>query len=326
MSNGSERKRRWGVVLAGGDGVRLRPLTRHIYGDDRPKQFCALNGGTTLLEQARLRAQRSIRPEQILFSLNRAHEDFYLRALANCPSQRVVQPRNRGTAPAILSSLLLIARNDPDATVAVFPSDHHYSDENVITEAVEKAFSRSGQERDSIILIGAKPHGPDVEYGWIEAGEPVRGREDSFRVRGFHEKPVPALARLLFERGSLWNTFVMVGKAIAFIEMACSAMPGVLAPFHTFPMLPATDEELRIPDSLYARVPFADFSRQVLSVETGRLIVQQLGPVIWSDLGDCERTVNALSRDGIEPAWAASWRADKPPVSAEHPPALAALA
>jgi mannose-1-phosphate guanylyltransferase len=326
MTKLSDRRRRWGVVLAGGDGVRLRPLIRHVYGDDRPKQFCSLYGGMTLLEQTRRRAQRIIRDEQIIFSLNRVHEEFYLRPLVDCPSQRVVQPRNRGTAPAILSSLLLIARKDPEATVAVFPSDHHYSDESVIAEAVESAFELSHREPDSVILVGANPSGPEIEYGWIEIGEPAQGRLDSFRVRGFYEKPTPQLARYLLDRGSLWNTFVIVGKALAFLEMICSAMPGLLKAFQHWPALHAPGEEVRIDDSLYARIPFADFSRQVLSLEPQRLTVQRLGPVSWSDLGDCERAVAALSRSGIEPDWMTSWRAAEPLATLESLDSFAALA
>ena len=326
MTKLSHRKRRWGIVLAGGDGVRLRPLTRHICGDDRPKQFCPLYDGRTLLDQTRRRVQRSMPAEQILFSLNRAHEEYYLPALEDCPSQRLVQPRNRGTVAAILSSLFWIAREDPNATVAVFPSDHYYSDENVIDEAVEKAFELSHQEPDSVVLLGAKPDAPEIEYGWIEVGAPVGHAHDSFRVRGFVEKPSPPVARFLLEQGSLWNTFVLVGKVFAFLEMTCSAMPGLLKAFEHLPAFRTPSGEVRIEDSLYAHIPSADFSRQVLSVEPHRLIVQRLGPVAWNDLGDCNRAVAAFSPGGKGPEWAESWHAAKSPTAIKRQASLTAVA
>ncbi|HEY6345449.1 MAG TPA: sugar phosphate nucleotidyltransferase [Bryobacteraceae bacterium] len=301
-------KKRWGVVLAGGDGVRLRPLTRLISGDERPKQFCALYGDLTLLEQARRRAERSIPRRQILFSLCRAHESFYLPLLSDCASQRVVQPLNRGTAPAIMSALLPIARQNADARAAIFPSDHHYSDEDIVTSAVEEAFALVDREPDSLILLGARPHAAEVEYGWIETGEPLEGAADSFRVRSFHEKPSEELARLLWERQSLWNTFVMVGRVFTFLEMICSATPGLLRSFRERPILRVPDREIRLEDTLYARIPHVDFSRQVLSLEPSRLIVHRMGPVVWNDLGDCNRAVAALSRSGLEPEWARHWR------------------
>jgi mannose-1-phosphate guanylyltransferase len=326
MTKLSHRKRRWGIVLAGGDGVRLRPLTRLVCGDDRPKQFCPLYDGRTLLDQTRRRVQRSMPAEQILFSLNRAHEEYYLPALEDCPSQRLVQPRNRGTVAAILSSLFWIAREDQNATIAVFPSDHYYSDENVIDEAVEKAFELSHQEPDSVVLLGAKPDAPEIEFGWIEVGAPVRHAHDSFRVRGFVEKPSPPVARFLLEQGSLWNTFVLVGKIIAFLEMTCSAMPGLLKAFEHLPAFRTPSGEVRIEDSLYAHIPSADFSRQVLSVEPHRLIVQRLGPVAWNDLGDCNRVVAAFSPGGKGPEWAKNWHAAKAATAIKRQASLTAVA
>jgi mannose-1-phosphate guanylyltransferase len=325
MQRGDWRKR-WGVILAGGDGVRLRSLTRFICGDERPKQFCPLYGGATLVEHARHRALRSIPDSQLLFSLNQAHEEFYLRVLADCPSQRIVQPFNRGTTPAIFSSLLVVAQNDPTASVAVFPSDHYYSDESIFTQALECAFDLARFEPDSIVLVGARPDAPEVDYGWIETGAPVRRSQDSFRVRGFLEKPSKQMAQFLLEQSSLWNTFVMVGRALTFVETVCTAVPGLLKAFQKSPPMRCTpNEEIRIADSIYASMPSTDFSRKVLSPESRRLIVHRLGPTTWSDLGDCDRATAAVSHGVVEPEWLKNWRAERfvPAFPVDSVPAVA---
>jgi mannose-1-phosphate guanylyltransferase len=87
------------VILAGGDGMRLRPLTRELAGDDRPKQYCRVLGDETLLAQTRRRVSRSVSPLRTLIVVTRHHERFYRDALADLPPHVVVvQPENRGTA------------------------------------------------------------------------------------------------------------------------------------------------------------------------------------------------------------------------------------
>jgi len=117
-----------------------------MYGEDRPKQFCQLLGdGTvllddgTLFEEVRQRAERSFPEEQILFSLTRAQDSHYLRYLADRPSQRTVQPLNKGAALAILSALTRIAHADPDAVVSILPCDYYYSSESAFSAALESA-------------------------------------------------------------------------------------------------------------------------------------------------------------------------------------------
>lgn len=151
----------WAVILAGGDGVRLRPLTRLISGDDRPKQFCPIFGGRSLLAHTRTRLAGMASVDRTLFVVTRAHERFYLPELHDVdPHRIVVQPVNRGTGTAVAYALLRIIHDDPCAVVAFFPSDHYYSDESRFQSAVESAVAIAAEHRESLVLLGAEATHP----------------------------------------------------------------------------------------------------------------------------------------------------------------------
>ncbi|MGD0291891.1 MAG: sugar phosphate nucleotidyltransferase [Candidatus Binataceae bacterium] len=120
---------RWAIILAGGEGKRLSSLTQRIAGDGRPKQFCRLIGQSSLIEQTRDRVALSIADDNILAVVTRAHERYYGALLGQMRQRNlVIQPDNRGTAPAILYSLLRLSKLAPAACVAIFPSDHFVSE------------------------------------------------------------------------------------------------------------------------------------------------------------------------------------------------------
>lgn len=132
---------RWAVILAGGDGTRLRSLTRAIAGDDRPKQFCPILRNETLLDQTRRRVSLSVRPDQTLLSLTETQREFFAPLVANIAEENlVVQSANLGTTPAILYSLLRLAVLDATATVAFLPSDHYFADDRSFMSHVDSAF------------------------------------------------------------------------------------------------------------------------------------------------------------------------------------------
>jgi mannose-1-phosphate guanylyltransferase len=315
---GGLSRRRWGVVLAGGEGVRLRSLTRLVSGDNRPKQFCPLLGGRTLLAQTRIRIQRSLAPERTLFVLLKSHERFYRKELRGvAPARMVVQPNNRGTLPAILSSLLRIIRRDRNALVAFFPSDHFYFDEDRFREDVVSAFSAAEDHPSTVILLAAEAKHAEVGYGWIEAEPPsANSGRRLIGLKRFWEKPPQPLAEELLDRGCLWNTFVMVGTAQAFADTIRSSVSDLYRALEQLLASRKPEAESATFGAIYENLRVADFSQEVLAANRERLAVLRLGDVGWSDLGDPRRVITLLSEAGVEHEWVTHWHRDSAAASA----------
>jgi mannose-1-phosphate guanylyltransferase len=304
----SPESHHWGIVLAGGDGTRLKELTRWVCGDDRPKQFCPLLGDRTLFEATRQRAEKSLPADHIIFTLTRAHEKYYRDLLDSPSTRRIIQPYNRGTAPAILYAMAVIAQSDPDAIVSILPSDHYYSSESAFKVVLEDALGIAGLHSDSVVLLAASPKGPEVEYGWIEVGRTVDRSSGLFRVERFLEKPSFPLAEKLYRSGSLWNMFVMVGHVRAFLDIASATVPSLVQAFQSEVAASSSGAEIEIPYRTYDRIVPMDFSGRVLAPATDRLLALRLDSLEWSDLGDPYRVlVTLLEKDGSLPSWAKLW-------------------
>jgi mannose-1-phosphate guanylyltransferase len=298
------------VILAGGDGVRLRPLSRLISGDDRPKQFCPLFGGQSLLAHTRNRIAGITGSERTLFVVTKAHDRYYTPELKTVhPRNVIAQPHGKGTGAAIAFSLFEILRRDPDAIIAFYPSDHYYSDESLFLTVVGSAVETAAGNPDSVILLGAEATHPETGYGWIEpAGE--LAAINAQRVKRFWEKPSLDTANALQRQGCLWNTFVMVGHARAFLRMLDSTAPALLNAFY---------KASRCGDAIDAyfndEMPVVDFSHQVLERSANHLLVMRMpADVGWSDLGEPERVFATLEKAAGR--WKASWRRSDVPAVA----------
>jgi len=304
----------WAVVLAGGDGTRLQELTLKVHGDARPKQFSSIMGATSLLGHTRVRLRRIFHDDRVMFVVKRDHKEFYDDELSDVDTSRIIaQPSNRGTGVAIMAAILRLLQLNTAAIVGFFPSDHYFADDAAFAATVQSAIEISKTHRDSIVLIGAKPQWPEVEYGWIEPGAQVTSDSHTpfFTVSRFWEKPQHATAQYLMRTGALWNTFVTVGRTLSFLKLFTDTLRQA--------MTQVSDALARgNMDVAYRQIETIDFSKDVLSRDQRKLLVIPDKNSGWADLGNPLRVMETLIRNRIEPSWFRKIR-DFPPLLEELP-------
>jgi mannose-1-phosphate guanylyltransferase len=294
------------VILAGGDGVRLRPLTRRISGDARPKQYCPLYEGETLLERTRARAALVADPERHLVVVTRPHEPYYRYLLDEMAADRVVvQPDNRGTAPGILYPLVRVAARGENAPVVVLPSDHHVADDVALAGHLRAAVEAVSRRPGIVVLVGMQARAPETDYGWIEPHETPLPDDGAalFPIRRFWEKPGASLARRLMGRGCLWNSFMMVGTVRAFFALVRDTTPFLVTGFTHVRAARTPEDEAARAERLYAGLPSVSFSDAVLTQSTHRLATLPVKDVGWSDWGHPARVIATLRGARARPAW-----------------------
>ena len=201
------------VILAGGAGTRLWPLSR----SDRPKPLLPLAGNRTLLQETVLRAAALTDASPPIVVCAEKHAEEVLRQIREAGAELrmlIAEPTGRGTAPAAAAAALAMGE---DEVLAVMPADHMVADPAAWRAATEAAAGCA--RRGWLVAFGVAPDQPKTGFGYIKPGPPLDGEEGACRIGEFLEKPDRATAeRFLADGGRFWNSGMFLFRAGTFLE------------------------------------------------------------------------------------------------------------
>lgn len=303
----ADDRRLWSVILAGGEGQRMRALIQRWLGMHKPKQYCTFVGTRSMFQHTLDRADMLTPPGRTISVVACSHRAEVLRQAGyREPGTILFQPANRDTAAGIFLALTHVRYYDSQAVVAVFPSDHFIYPDHCFIRTVRSVVSAIDTWRDRIILVGAAPDRPEPDYGWIQPGREL-GWSNGLpvhTVRSFVEKPGPEVALKAMEGGALWNTLVFVARVETLWNLGWQCFPHVIDLFERLRAAIGGGMGEQVLDKIYRSMPACNFSSQLLARVTEQAAVMELRDVVWSDWGRPERIAGVLETFGKQPAFA----------------------
>ena len=275
------------VIMAGGSGTRLWPLSRAGY----PKQFLALNGDKTMLQQTVERLADLPTSESITIC-NEEHRFFVAEQLReiNALGKIILEPVGRNTAPAIALAALAEKGNDP--LLLILAADHVIADQTAFTEAVMKAVPLA--EAGKLVTFGIAPTEPHTGYGYIETSASIA---DAYEVSSFIEKPDADTAAQYFADGSYyWNSGMFLFKASTVLAELKAHRPDIYdACERAFSIVSADLDFIRIDGEAFEACPDDSIDYAVMEKTKDAVVVPL--DAGWNDIGSWSSLWDVAEKD-----------------------------
>lgn len=273
------------VIVAGGSGTRLWPLSTPSY----PKQFLPLPNGRSMIQETLARLQPLVEPEQAWIVTGRAFGHLVREHMAAIPEQHLLEePMGRNTAPAIAWAAAVIARQDPQAIMAVFSADHVITDVEAFQDAVKLGYQVA--QEGHLVTWGIKPNAPETGYGYIRfSSELAAGHgHQAFRAERFVEKPDLATAQSYLRDGHyVWNSGMFIWRVDVILAEMRRHLPEVMRKIDRIVDAMDTPQERSVLGEVWPTLTSISIDYGILERASDIAVIPV--DIGWNDVGNWEQ-------------------------------------
>jgi mannose-1-phosphate guanylyltransferase len=289
----------YGVIMAGGAGTRLWPLSRGT----KPKQLLQVINGKSLLQLSYDRFAGMLPAKQIYVCTGEAHRQAVMENLPQLPPENLLgEPEGRDTANAVGFPAAVLHKRDPDAVFAVVTADHVIEPIDTFQKCIQDAFQVVAQEKNALVTFGIVPTHGHTGLGYIQRGEPFPGVSGAYKVQGFKEKPDQATAdRYVDTKRYYWNSGMFVWRADTVLNELKILLPASHAGLSEIARAWDTPHQAEVLKRIYGTLPKISVDYAIMEPASqgkgnAQVVVVEM-PIQWLDVGSWPALAETLATD-----------------------------